>query len=134
LIHRKTIQTTERHIMKKSLLALAAVAAFSGAVYAQDADPSGQFALQVQSTRTRADVQAEAVAAVARGALRPSNPHASAHVQPVLTSNTTRAQVVGEFLADRDEANALIAEDSGSAYLAKAGNPTTVREYLARAF
>jgi hypothetical protein len=88
--------------MNKSLITLAAVAAFSGAVFAQEADPSGQFALQVQSTRSRADVQAEAVAAVAAGKLRPSNPHASAYVQPALTSNTTRAQVVAEFLADRD--------------------------------
>ena len=117
--------------MNKSLITLAAVAAFSGAVFAQDADPSGQFALQFQSTRARADVQAEAVAAVARGALRPSNPHASANVQPVLKSDTTRAQVTAEFVADRDEANAMVAEDSGSAYLAKANTQHTVREFLA---
>jgi len=120
--------------MNKSLITLAAVAAFSGAVFAQDADPSGQFAQQVQSTQTRAAVQAQAVAAVARGELRPSNANPASRVQPALTSNTTRAQVVGEFLADRDEASAMVAEDSGSAYLAKAGNATTVREYLARAF
>ena len=118
--------------MKNSLIALAAIATLaSGAAFAGEADPSGQFALQFQGSRTRAEVQAEAVAAVARGALRPSNPHASEHVQPVLNSNTTRAQVVAEFLADRDEANAMVAEDSGSTYLAKANTPQAAREYLA---
>ncbi|HUR89771.1 MAG TPA: DUF4148 domain-containing protein [Ramlibacter sp.] len=117
--------------MNKSLITLAAVAAFSGAVFAQDADPSGQFALQIQSSRTRADVQAEAVAAVARGALRPSNPHASASVQPVLNSSTTRSDVVAQFLADREEATAMVAEDSGSSYLARAGAVHNVHEYLA---
>jgi hypothetical protein len=106
--------------MKKTLLTLAALATFaSGAAFAQDADPSGQFALQFQGSRSRAEVNAEAVAGVARGAFRPSNPHASAYVQPVLHSDKTRAQVVGEFLADREEAVALTREDSGSEYLAR---------------
>src|SRR5690242_17890045 len=115
----------------KSLLTLAAVAALSTAAFAQDADPSGQFALQIDGQRTRAEVQAEAVAAVARGALRPSNPHASAYVQPVLNTTTTRAQVVGDFLAAREEAAALTGEDSGSAYLAKATYAQPVRQYAA---
>jgi hypothetical protein len=117
--------------MKKSLITLAAVALVSGAAFAGEADPSGQFALQVASQRTRADVNAEAVAAVAAGKLRPSNPHASEHVQPALNTSTTRAQVVAEFLAHRDEAAAMAGEDSGSAYLAKAGNQSAYREYLA---
>ena len=115
----------------KSLLALAAFAALSTAAFAQDADPSGQFATQIQSARTRADVQAEAVAAVARGALRPSNPHASAYVQPVLQSAKTHAQVVAEFVADREEATAMLSEDSGSAYLAKANSVRADHQYLA---
>lgn len=117
--------------MNKSLITLAAVALISGAAFAGEADPSGQFAQQVTSQRTRAEVNAEAVAAVAAGQLRPSNPHASAYVQPELKSNLTRAQVVAEFLADRDEASALVAEDSGSTYLAKQGNGTRDRQYLA---
>ena len=118
--------------MKNSLIALAAFATIaSGAAFAGEADPSGQFALQIQGQRTRAEVQAEAVAAVARGALRPSNPHPSIYVQPVLKSNTTHAQVVGAFLADRDESTAMLAEDSGSAYLAKAGNAQAVPQYFA---
>jgi hypothetical protein len=119
--------------MKHSLIALAAVAVTvaSGAAFAQDADPSGQFALQIDSSRTRAEVHAEAVAAVARGALRPSNPHASAHVQPVLDSTTTRAQVVAAFLASREEAAAMTGEDSGATYLAKAAHGKASHEYLA---
>lgn len=117
--------------MKKSLITLAAVALVSGAAFAGEADPSGQFAQPVTGQRTRAEVNAEVMAAVAAGKLRPSNPHASAYVQPALTSDLTRAQVVAEFLADRDEATAMVAEDSGSSYLAKLGNGTRDRQYLA---
>jgi hypothetical protein len=117
--------------MNKSLLSLAAIALVSSAAFAGEADPSGQFALQIDGQRTRAEVNAEAVNAVAAGKLRPSNAHASAYVQPVLNTSTTRAQVVAEFLADREEATAMTAEDSGSAYLAKLGNPSSYREYLA---
>jgi hypothetical protein len=117
--------------MKKSLLSLAAIALVSGAAFAGEADPSGQFALQIDGQRTRAEVNAEAVGAVAAGKLRPSNPHASAYVQPALDTTTTRAQVVAEFLANRDEAAAIASEDSGAAYLAKLGNHSAYREYLA---
>ena len=117
--------------MKKSLITLAAVALVSSAAFAGEADPAGQYAAQITGERTRAEVNAEAVAGVARGAFRPSNPHASEHVQPVLNTTTTRAQVVAQFLADRDEALAMTSEDSGSAYLAKAGNVHRDREYLA---
>jgi len=79
--------------MNKSLLTLAAVALVSASAFAGEADPSGQFALQTDSTRTRAEVKAEAVAAVARGATRPSNPHASASVQPPLQTSV-EARVV----------------------------------------
>src|SRR5438045_6580798 len=119
--------------MKKSLLSLAAIALVSGAAFAGEVDPSGQFALQIGGQRTRAEVNAEAVAGVARGAFRPSNPHGSAYVQPVLNTTTTREQVVAEFLADREEATAMTGEDSGSAYLAKAGNAHRDHQYLAGA-
>ena len=83
--------------MKKSLLALAAVATIaSGAAFAGEADPSGQFALQIEGSRTRAEVQAEAVAAVHSGATAPSAISASSKVQaPVnstLDARTVRAQ------------------------------------------
>jgi hypothetical protein len=119
--------------MNKSLIALSALAFVSAGAFAQDADPAGQFATQVTSQRTRAEVQSEDLAGVARGAFRPSNPHASEHVQPELANGTTRAQVVAEFLADRDQANAMTSEDSGSTYLAKAGHVRGANEYIATA-
>jgi outer membrane protein W len=83
--------------MKKQLLALAAFATVaSGAAFAGDADPSGQFALQIQGARTRAEVKAEAVAAVQAGATKPSATPASSKVQePIkssLQASTVRAQ------------------------------------------
>ena len=119
--------------MTKSLIALSALALVSAAAFAGDADPSGQFATQITSQRTRAEVQAEAVAGVAHGAFRPSNGHASQYVQPVLNTSKTRAQVVGEFLADREEATAMTGEDSGSIYLAKAGHAQFANDYIAQA-
>jgi hypothetical protein len=80
--------------MKKSFLALAAFATIaSGAAFAGDVDPSGQFALQIEGQRTRAEVQAEAVAAVKAGATSPSALPASSKVQPRLQS-TLEARVV----------------------------------------
>jgi hypothetical protein len=119
--------------MKKSLLALAALVVVSASAFAEDPDPSGQFALQATSTRSRAEVSAEAVAAVAAGKLRPSNPHASAYVQPALESSTTRAQVMSEFLAHRAEAAAWTAEDSGSSSMAKSAPAIRVENYSAQA-
>jgi len=114
--------------MKKSLLTLAAVALASSAAFAQEADPQDQFAQQVQSTVTRAQVQAELLAYNQAGV----NPWADAYDQFTgFRSETTRAQVVSEFLADRDEALAMTAEDSGSTYLAKLGNHSAYPEYLA---
>ena len=83
--------------MKNSLLALAAVATLaSGAAFAGEADPSGQFALQIEGARTRAEVKAEAVAAVQAGTTRPSTiPTGSKVQQPVkssLEARTVRAQ------------------------------------------
>lgn len=88
--------------MKKSLLAFAVLSAACGLAFAEDPDPSGQFALQIVSTRTRADVAAEAVAAIEAGQLRPSNLGASARAQPVLDTSTTRAQVLSELMAERE--------------------------------
>lgn len=80
--------------MKSSLLALAAFTlASGGAAFAGEADPSGQFALQIHGERTRAEVQAEAAAAVASGATAPSAIPASSRVQPPMNS-TLDAQAV----------------------------------------
>ncbi len=117
--------------MKKSLITLAAVALVSGAAFAGEADPAGQFAQQITSERTRAEVNAEAVAAVQAGETQPSKIPLIGKVQPELKTATTRAQVVSEFIASRDEANALVGEDSGAAYLAKLGTPTQDRTNVA---
>src|SRR4051812_46120536 len=117
--------------MKKSLITLAAVALVSGAAFAQDADPSGQFAQQVHSSLTRADVNAQVFAAVRAGETQPSKIPLIGKVQPKLASSTTRADVTAQFLAERDQAEAMLAEDSGSVYLAKAAPRYTVTDVVA---
>jgi hypothetical protein len=76
--------------MKKSLLAIAAVVAAAGA-FAGEVDPAGQFATQITGERTRAEVNAEAVAAVAAGATAPSAPSASSKVFQIQTNSDARA-------------------------------------------
>jgi hypothetical protein len=103
----------------KSIIAVAAFAALaSGATFAQEADPAGQFAQQVQSTKTRADVQAELAAYKQAGV----NPWSTSY-NPTreFQSTKTRAQVQSEFIADRASVAALTSEDSGSAYLSQNG-------------
>jgi hypothetical protein len=118
--------------MNKSLLAIAAFATIaSSAAFAGDVDPSQQYAQQIQSTRSRAEVNAEAVAAVSAGSTRPSNTPAIQRPQPVLTSGLTRAQVEAEFIADREEATAMTAEDSGSSYLSKLATVRNPNQHLA---
>ncbi len=82
--------------MKKSLFALAALATIaSGAAFAGETDPAGQYALQIEGSRTRAEVQAEAIAAVEAGTKATSVP-AGSKVQPAVDSSldavTVRAQ------------------------------------------
>ena len=78
--------------MKKPLLVIAALVAAAGA-FAGEADPAGQFAQQIEGQRTRAEVNAEAVAAVAAGATAPSAIPASSKVQPRVTSTLEAAAV-----------------------------------------
>ena len=92
------------------LLALAALAA-----HAETPDPSGQYAIHITSTRTRAEVLAE-LKQFKQSGVNPwsirYNPLAYFH------GTKTRAEVREEFVANRDEAKAMTAEDSGAAYLA----------------
>ncbi|AMO22885.1 hypothetical protein GCM10027034_33790 [Ramlibacter solisilvae] len=77
----------------KPLIVLAAFASIAaGAARADDIDPSQQFALQIQSTRTRAEVQAEA----ARVPTTRSTEPAGSRVHPVLQSNTQVSDVRAE--------------------------------------
>lgn len=74
------------------------------------------------STRTRAEVQAELHAFKQSGV----NPWSiSYNPLQVFRSNTSRRQVVAEYLADRDEVAAINGEDSGSAYFAQASAQRT---------
>jgi hypothetical protein len=80
--------------MKKQLLAIAALATIaSGAAFAGEADPAGQYAMQIAGSRTRAEVNAEAVAAVQAGSTAPSAIPTSSKVQAQITSTQTAAAV-----------------------------------------
>jgi hypothetical protein len=69
------------------------------------------------STKSRAEVQAELFAYKKAGV----NPWSTWYNQLAgFKSNTTRQEVVAEYLAARDEVAALNSEDSGSAYLTQA--------------
>jgi hypothetical protein len=66
------------------------------------------------STKSRAEVQAELFAYKKAGV----NPWSTSYDQLAsFKSNTSRQEVVAEYLASRDEVAALNSEDSGSAYL-----------------
>jgi hypothetical protein len=80
-----------------------------------------------QSTRTRAEVQAD-LAAFKRAGV---NPWSQAY-NPLknFASNASRAQVTGDFLRSRDEVEALTAEDSGSFFLSQRA-PVTAAPVLA---
>lgn len=74
-----------------------------------DEDPS------FVSTRTRAEVTAELKTPYPGG-----NPWSSAYNMFQARSTATSAQIQGEYIANRDRANAFHAEDSGSALILKA--------------
>jgi hypothetical protein len=81
----------------KSILAIAAFAALASVgAQAGEADlsagPSGQVAVQSQGTRSRADVQAEAVAAVANRSTEPAGSRVAAPLKSSVEKSTVRAQ------------------------------------------
>lgn len=100
------------------LFAVAALSVAAIAAQAETPDLSGQFANQVNSTVTRAAVQADKIKGVSPWSVQ-YNPVAN------FRSQRTRAEVTGEYLAARDAVAAFTAEDSGAAYLsAHRGQPT----------
>ena len=109
----------------RSLIAAAfavATLAAGGTAFAQSA-PVGQEGGQTDaftSTATRDQVNAELVQFRAQYPVSPwsfrYNPLAN------FKSTQTRAEVTAAYIADRDEVAALTGEDSGSAFLAQAGN------------
>ncbi|MGA0572571.1 DUF4148 domain-containing protein [Variovorax sp. VNK109] len=110
--------------MNRNIATLAiALAAGFGAVgaHADEADGS-QFAVQANSVKSRAEVQAE-LAQFQKGA----NPWSIRYNQlAAFKSTRDAADVRAEAIAARNETTALNGEDSGSAYLAaNAGHVVT---------
>jgi hypothetical protein len=113
-----------RYILS-SLLAISA--AVSSTAFADDITVD---TTPFTSTKSRAEVQAELSQYQRAGV----NPWAQDH-NPLadFRSTRTRAQVTAEYIADRDQVEAMTREDSGSSYLAQrtpaiapvfAGQPT----------
>lgn len=108
------IIATTLSIVSSAAAAVAFAAIASGNAYADDITiDSTPFV----SSRTRAEVQAEVMGQAE--ALRMASSEWSTQQPDVLPPSTlTRGQVTQEYIATRQEANALNAEDSGSSYLA----------------
>lgn len=101
-----------RHI---AIAIIAASAAAAGSAFAEDYNAYNPVA---ESTRSRAEVQAE-LAQFKQSGVNPS----SIAYNPLkeFRGSQTRAQVVGDYLASRERVAAFTGEDSGSAYLARNG-------------
>jgi hypothetical protein len=81
--------------MNKTLITVAALAAaFAGAAHAGEADPSGQFALQIKGERTRAEVNAEAVKYAATHSTEPNGMRPHAVLNTGVQAADVRAQAV----------------------------------------
>jgi hypothetical protein len=101
--------------MKLKIASAVLLAAIGTGVFADElpALPTEPFV----STKTRAEVQAELFAYKQAGV----DPWSTSYNQLAgFKSNTSRQDVVAEYLASRDEVAAITSEDSGSAYLAQA--------------
>lgn len=115
--------------MQRISLALAAAALSVGAIaaHAETPDLSGQYAVTAGHLST-AQVQSE-LAQYKKAGVNPwstsYNPLQSFHGQK------TRAQVEGEFVANRQAVQALTGEDSGSAYLAARQGTTAATSQFA---
>ncbi|HSI54084.1 MAG: DUF4148 domain-containing protein [Ramlibacter sp.] len=110
----------------KAILAIAAFAAIAST--GARADDITVDNTQFQSSRTRAEVQAELSQYKKAGV----NPWSTSY-NPLKSfqSAKTRAQVQAEYVADRDEVAAMVAEDSGSAYLSHVASVRVVGTTLA---
>jgi hypothetical protein len=110
----------------KALFAVAAFAAFASA--AARADDITIDNTPFQSTRTRAEVQAELAQFKQAGV----NPWSISYNQLAgFHSTRTRAEVQAEYVADRDQVAVMNGEDSGSAYLSHLASVHNVSTTLA---
>ena len=101
--------------MNRSTLMIAALSVAAFAAHADDADPSGQFAVSTAAKATRTEVQAQLATYKQAGV----NPWSTSY-NPLKSFQSTRsrAEVSAEYVASRDAVAAMTREDSGSAYLA----------------
>jgi hypothetical protein len=101
--------------MKLSHLFVAALSLAAATVYADEADPSNQYAIQAPGTQTRAAVAQQFQQYRAEGV----NPWSNWY-NPLKTfrGERTRAEVRAEYIRDRAAVAGMNAEDSGSAWLA----------------
>lgn len=115
--------------MQASRLVIAAAALATAAFGAMaDQYDGSEHALQFQGSKTRAEVQAELQAYQKAGV----NPWSISYNQLAgFRSGKSRSQVQGEYLANREAAQALLGEDSGSAYLAQHQNAFPADRMLA---
>ncbi|MBC7604016.1 MAG: DUF4148 domain-containing protein [Ramlibacter sp.] len=112
-----------RTLIVAALTVAGAVASFGA--QADEADGS-QFATQFNSTKTRAEVQADMTQFKKQGTSVWStqyNPLAK------FESQRSRVDVQADFIANRDAVAAMTSEDSGSAYLAKHDVAPTFTRY-----
>jgi hypothetical protein len=100
---------------KLAFSALVLAAAFAGSAFAETPN-AGVVNDNFVSSKSRAEVQADLAAYKQAGV----NPW-SIQYNPLRSfrSTTTRAEATADYLAARDQVNALNSEDSGSAYLAQ---------------
>lgn len=103
--------------MNSKILATVLVAAAPlGAALAEDYGPYADRAYQIESSVSR-----EQVAAQAAGArnVQVGEDSGSAAIAASFQGRNTRAQVRAEYLASREEARAMVGEDSGAQFFAQ---------------
>jgi Domain of unknown function (DUF4148) len=122
---------TKLNLITYPLISLLAIFS-AGAALADSPTPDNTSSQVWSQTKTRAQVQAELVQARADGSIKMTS--ISYNPLAVAQSVKTREAVRAEMLAARasGEAAAIVGEDSGSAYLARATTPADTTHLLAR--
>lgn len=111
-----------RHLASTFTIRTMAAAAFAvAAIVSGNAYAEGPIIIDdtpFVSTRTRAEVRAEVMGQSERLRVASSEWAMQMNQVPQPNGGYTRAQATAEYIAARDEVNALNAEDSGSSYFA----------------
>ena len=112
-MNRKLASTLSITSTAAAIFAAAAMA--SGSAYADDITID---TTPFVSTRTRAEVRAEVMGQAEQLRIASSELSMQMYQAPMTASGYTRAQARADYIAARNQVNALNAEDSGSSYLA----------------